>query len=178
MFDYALCSGVWCGQGGPRHFRSIPRHPPQRLQLRLVCSSSPWHTTRGQVRPRSQPPNILTSFSSQNNSSSLLPVIRASGEELTWVGRKSSCRWTRSSWNITASVISLSMIPGSLLGGFYGGKYGPRRAVLVSSVMAALSWLLLSVSPHLAPLLLGRLINGLSVGFGTPNCALLVAQYR
>jgi len=98
---------------------------------------------------------------SHNGSLSVLPTIRASDEELTWF----------------ASVISLSMVPGSLLGGYYGGRVGPKRSVMVASVLAAVSWLTICLSPHLSTLVLGRFINGLSLGFSTANCALLVAQY-
>ena len=70
------------------------------------------------------------------------------------------------------------MVPGSLLGGYYGGRVGPKRSVMVASVLAAVSWLIICLSPHLSTLVLGRFINGLSLGFSTANCALLVAQYR
>ena len=49
---------------------------------------------------------------------------------------------------------------------------------MVASVLAAVSWLVICLSPHLSTLVLGRFINGLSLGFSTANCALLVAQYR
>ena len=70
------------------------------------------------------------------------------------------------------------MMLGCLVGGYYGGKYGPKKALMVNSVLGAVSWLILTLSPHLATLIIGRIINGLGLGFATANCSLLVAQYR
>lgn len=49
---------------------------------------------------------------------------------------------------------------------------------MVNSLLGTSSWLLLSLSPHLASLITARIINGLGLGFSAANCSLLVAQYR
>ena len=67
---------------------------------------------------------------------------------------------------------------GCLLGGYCGGRFGPRRTILFSCIPAALGWLLIACSPYFATLMPGRLLVGLSASFCTSNCSLLVAQYR
>ena len=49
---------------------------------------------------------------------------------------------------------------------------------MVNSFLGTSSWLLLCLSPHLASLILARIINGVGLGFAAANCSLLVAQYR
>ena len=79
---------------------------------------------------------------------------------------------------ILASSVNLGEMAGGLLGGYCGGRFGPRKAVMVSCLPGALSWIIISSSPHLALLILGRILCGLSMSFSLCNIPLLVAQYR
>ena len=83
----------------------------------------------------------------------------------------------------------------NLLGGYCGGRFGPKRTILASYLPSALSWVVIGLSPHctvlyctvlyctglsphFVPLILGRTLSGLSDGLTVTNCPLLVAQYR
>ena len=79
---------------------------------------------------------------------------------------------------ISASSINIGAIVGCLLGGYCGGRFGPKRTILASCVPAALGWIILASSSHLSVLILGRVLCGLGMSFSTPNCSLMVAQYR
>ena len=70
------------------------------------------------------------------------------------------------------------LVPGSLVGGYVGGRFGPKKAIMINGLLGTFSWLLLCLSPHIATLILARIINGLGLGFAAANSALLVAQYR
>ena len=72
----------------------------------------------------------------------------------------------------------MGQMVGCLLGGYCGGRFGPKRTILASCVPGALGWLLITFSPHLAALVVGRVLCGLSSSFCSANCSLLVAQYR
>ena len=139
--NHVVSAGLWPRPGAAGHPHSLPRHHPQWLQLWLVCSRHPQHEVWNEVRCERplQEHLQLDHFLSHNGSLSVLPTIRASDEELTWFGKNNSLTgltlWQTS---ITASVISLSMVPGSLLGGYYGGRVGPKRSVMVASVLAAI----------------------------------------
>ena len=65
-----------------------------------------------------------------------------------------------------------------LPGGYCGGRFGPKRTIMASCVVATLGWLLIGLSPSVAWLVLGRVICGIGSSFSTANCSLLVAQYR
>ena len=77
-----------------------------------------------------------------------------------------------------ASSFLIGVIAGNLLGGYCGGKFGPKRTILASCVPGALGWIIIASSPHLATLILGRILSGIAGGFSSSNCFLLVAQYR
>ena len=70
------------------------------------------------------------------------------------------------------------VVPGCLTGGYLGGRFGPKKAIMLNSLLGTTSWLLLCLSPHLATLIIARIVNGLGLGFSAANCSLLVAQYR
>ena len=80
--------------------------------------------------------------------------------------------------NISASSVNIGQMAGGLLGGYCGGRFGPRRAMLASCLPAALGWVIIASSPTFATLVLGRVLCGLSSGFCDSNVPLLVAQYR
>lgn len=96
-----------------------------------------------------------------NTSYSVLPAIELTDEDVSWF----------------ASTYVIGGIIGSLLGGYFGGRFGPKRTILASCVPAALGWILISSSPHLSTLIIGRILCGLSAECITSNCPLLVAEY-
>merc|ERR1719433_126585 len=96
-----------------------------------------------------------------NFSYSLLPTIEATEEGLSWF----------------ASSINIGQMVGSLLGGYCGGRFGPKRTILASCVPAALGWFIIATSPHLSVIILGRLLCGIGVSISFPNSPLLAAQY-
>ena len=73
--------------------------------------------------------------------------------------------------------MNLGQIVGCLVGGFCGGRWGPRTTVLWSCLPACLAWLGLSLAPSLPVLLASRVCCGLAGSLASANCALLVAQY-
>ena len=79
---------------------------------------------------------------------------------------------------MSASSVNIGQIVGCLLGGYCGGRFGPKRTILASCVPAALGWIIIASSPHLATLILGRVLCGIAGCFMDPNCSLLVARYR
>jgi len=96
-----------------------------------------------------------------NCSSSLIPTIEATDEGLSWF----------------ASSINIGQMVGSLLGGYCGGRFGPKRTILASCLPAALGWVVIASSPHFATLIVGRVLCGLGVSISFPNSPLLAAQY-
>ena len=67
---------------------------------------------------------------------------------------------------------------GNLLGGYCGGRFGPRRTIMASCVPAFQASIILAASPHLSTLILARVLCGLNTGLNTSNGPLLVAEYR
>ena len=80
--------------------------------------------------------------------------------------------------DISASSEILGQVSGSLLGGYSGGRWGPRRTILASCLAGGLGWLTISLSPALWVIIVGRVLCGVSTSATTANCSLLVAQYR
>ena len=105
-------------------------------------------------------------------------MIHATDEELTWFGIKTQVASRDLIVNVSASSVNIGQIVGALLGGYIGGRFGPKTAIMASCVPAGLGWILIAVSPHFAVLVLGRIICGLSSSFCSANISLLVAQYR
>ena len=64
----------------------------------------------------------------------------------------------------SASIISMAMLVGSLLGGYCGGRFGPRlTSDLLTCLPSALGWLTMALSPNLALLLAGRVLCGVNI---------------
>ena len=78
---------------------------------------------------------------------------------------------------LSASIITLAMFVGSLLGGYCGGRFGPRLTTLLTCLPSALGWLGMALSPSLSLLMAGRVLCGVSSVLAAPNCSLLVAQF-
>jgi len=95
------------------------------------------------------------------NSSFNLPVVEASFEDLTWF----------------ASCLNLGMVLGALLGGYCGGRFGPRRTILFFCGPALIAWLAIAFAPSLPFLIGGRVLAGICSSVNTANCSMLIAQY-
>jgi len=91
----------------------------------------------------------------------VLPSIDATGEQLSWF----------------ASSVNIGQIIGCFCGGYIAGKYGPKFAIQISCIIGVVGWLLMSVSPHLSLLIIGRIICGFGSSFSSANCSMLVAQF-
>ena len=72
----------------------------------------------------------------------------------------------------------MGQVAGSLLGGYCGGRLGPRRTILASCVLGALGWTTIALSSYIEMIVVGRILCGLAAAFTTANCSLLVSQYR
>ena len=80
--------------------------------------------------------------------------------------------------NVLASVVPIGMMLGCLVGGYLAVRCGPKRMMQVSCLVNVLGWVSIAASPHLALLIMGRLICGLGSSMASSNMSLLVAQYR
>lgn len=92
---------------------------------------------------------------------SALPVVEASEDDLSWF----------------ASCITFGLLTGSLVGGYCGGRFGPRRTILCVAIPGILAWLAVALAPGLAVLLIGRVLSGVCCSVTTANASLLVTQY-
>jgi len=90
-----------------------------------------------------------------------IPGIQASDEQLSWF----------------ASSVNIGQMIGCIIGGICGGRFGPKRTVLLSGIPGILGWLCMALSPNLIVLLVGRVLCGFASSVTTANCSLLVAQY-
>lgn len=106
-------------------------------------------------------PDIKQEWKMKGNSTSFLPRIEASDEELSWF----------------ASSVNLGQILGCLFGGYCGGRFGPKRTVMFSGFPAIVGWLGIVFSPHIGSLIAGRVVCGFSTSILSANCSMLVAQY-
>jgi len=108
-------------------------------------------------------PDILAeaSAATDENITSVIPPINATREELSWF----------------ASSVDLGLITGSFFGGWLGSRFGPKRTISASSIPGILSWIIISTSSHLATLIVGRVLAGVSYSISVVNISLLVSQY-
>ena len=67
---------------------------------------------------------------------------------------------------------------GGLVGGYLGGKYGPKRTIQAHIAFVAMGWLMQGLAPNLAVLVAGRVILGLAQCLNIANNSLLLVQYR
>ena len=67
---------------------------------------------------------------------------------------------------------------GALVGGYLGGKYGPKMTIQVHGLICSVGWLVIGLAPNLALLIVGRVIVGFGHSLDVSNNTLLVAQYR
>ena len=79
---------------------------------------------------------------------------------------------------LLVSSFIIGVILGNLVGGYSGGRFGPKRTIVASCIPGALGWILIATSPHPGSLILGRLLSGVAGGLNSPNCSPLVVQYR
>lgn len=76
------------------------------------------------------------------------------------------------------SITNVGEVLGCLLGGYLGGRYGPKKTTQASCVVVMVGWVAIAASPHLSLLILGRFLTGVGVCLQVSNTSLLVAQYR
>ena len=79
---------------------------------------------------------------------------------------------------ILVSITNVGEVLGCLLGGYLGGRYGPKKTTQASCVVVMVGWVAIAASPHLSLLILGRFLTGVGVCLQVSNTSLLVAQYR
>jgi len=77
-----------------------------------------------------------------------------------------------------ASILMIGQFFGAIVGGYLGGKYGPKKAVQISCLLGIPGWILIAVAPNLPLLIVGRILCGFGQSIGTANNSSLVAQYR
>ncbi|KAI4502286.1 hypothetical protein M0802_002968 [Mischocyttarus mexicanus] len=77
------------------------------------------------------------------------------------------------------AAYSYGVVPGSFIGGLISLKWGPRRAVLWTSILAAFICLISPIIAqiHWSALLLARIIIGITGGVTFPACHTLVAKW-
>ncbi|XP_043489872.1 sialin-like [Polistes fuscatus] len=77
------------------------------------------------------------------------------------------------------AAYSYGVVPGSFIGGLISLKWGPRRAVLWTSILAASICLIspLIAQIHWTALLIARIIIGITGGVTFPACHTLVAKW-
>ena len=73
--------------------------------------------------------------------------------------------------------MNIGQVFGCLIGGYCGGRFGPKRTILCSGLPAILGWLCLAFSPSLGVLIFARVVCGVATSFASANCSMLVAQY-
>jgi MFS family permease len=70
-------------------------------------------------------------------------------------------KYTSTIFFITASVVNISQIIGSVFTGSLAGMFGRKRVILLSSIFMIIGWTVIGVSDGSFPLLItGRLIHG------------------
>ena len=114
----------------------------------------------------------------QEYTTSLISSIDASEEDLSWFGIfliivhfiQINQKY------FIASLLSVGEFFGALIGGYLGGKYGPKRTIQISCPVSALGWILMAVSPNLPLLIIGRMISGFGEVMGSATIPMLVAQ--
>ena len=79
---------------------------------------------------------------------------------------------------ISVSITNVGEVLGCLLGGYLGGRFGPKKTTQASCVVVMVGWVAIAASPHLSLLVLGRFLTGVGVCLQVSNTSLLVAQYR
>ena len=67
---------------------------------------------------------------------------------------------------------------GALVGGYLGGKFGPKKTIQVHGLICSVGWLIIGFASNLALLIVGRLLVGFAQALNVSNNALLIAQYR
>ena len=114
-----------------------------------------------------------------SNDTFFIPSIVATSKDLTWFGNKLKRKnKTFEVFLLIASLYESGRFVGAILGGYLGGKYGPKLTITISCLVAGAGWILMAVSPNLALLITGRIICGVGQAFSTANNSMLIAQYR
>ncbi|XP_059047242.1 facilitated trehalose transporter Tret1-2 homolog [Achroia grisella] len=79
------------------------------------------------------------------------------------------------SWMI--SIHGLSFIPGAVLTSFIISKYGRKHANITSVILIIIGWLCNSILHNINLILVGRFLQGVSLGISSMLCPLLLGEY-
>ncbi|XP_053593605.1 putative inorganic phosphate cotransporter isoform X2 [Microplitis demolitor] len=124
------------------------------------------------------PPN---NYDNLNNSytNTLLLDTRQSKRTGFHIFSNAAFEWTPFIRGQLISAYAWGNVPGNFIGGVLAQKFGPRRAVLWSSIIASLVSLATPILAQLSwiVLLLSRVIIGLTGGVTFPACHTLVAKW-
>ena len=74
--------------------------------------------------------------------------------------------------------MNIGQIFGGLVGGYLGGRYGPKKTIQVHIIFVSIGWLMQGLAPNLAVLIAGRVVLGLAQCLNIANNSLLLVQYR
>ncbi|XP_028044118.1 facilitated trehalose transporter Tret1-like isoform X2 [Bombyx mandarina] len=77
----------------------------------------------------------------------------------------------------TASLIGLSLCVGSIVCSLIMEIIGRKPAIIMSSVFTICGWISFSLASTFPVLLIGKIVQGISVGIGTTMGCILVAEY-
>ena len=114
-----------------------------------------------------------------SNSTSVIPKISATNDQLSWFGKKVIIIMSLHHLNLKlASCVNIGQMMGGLCGGYLGGRYGPRKTCQLHGLLCSIGWIVLALSPHLSSIIIARILLGFGTSLNTANCPLLVAQYR
>ena len=123
-------------------------------------------------------PDIKSEMKSKDQSN-LISTIQASSEELSWFGEDLFHNVDiMKIMHYAASILLIGQFFGAIVGGYLGGKYGPKKAVQMCCLFGIPGWVLIAVAPNFPLLIVGRILCGFGHTIGTANSSLLVAQYR
>ncbi|XP_041983515.1 facilitated trehalose transporter Tret1-like [Aricia agestis] len=100
-------------------------------------------------------------------SATLLPQLKQ--EQSVILVNQSSPSWI-------ASMAALPMAPGCFIGGWIIEKWGRRYALRVLSLPFFLGWILIATAPNLSLMLMGRFLNGISIGMLAPPMSLFISE--
>ncbi|KAK0170849.1 hypothetical protein PV328_008646 [Microctonus aethiopoides] len=121
----------------------------------------------------------ITNWNKSEISSELLMILNNTKSRRIQIFNSPPFQWTPFIRGQLISAYAWGTVPGNFLGGVLSQKYGPRQAILWSSIIAAFVSL---ISPILAQihwiiLAISRVIIGLTAGVTFPACHTLVAKW-
>lgn len=108
-----------------------------------------------------------------------LPIQARADEEGFSLFRKRSLGWNANIRSHLISSYGYGVLPGNFMGGIIAIKWGPRRSILWTSLIAAVLSLITPIIAqiHWGLLLVSRLIIGFTGGITFPACHTLVGKW-